>query len=141
MYRLNADRRPQKNLTLPQRRLEEELVKVINLGNLESAYLFSEEGLLIAGVQGKSEVSQDLALEIFYGVHEGMDVMRRENSFGGVTEVLLVATSRRKISVRTFPAFGQQVCLVLVVPKGKTYRSHANRLVRIIKQISEETMR
>ena len=42
----------------PQEILEHEFSKVINLGNLECVYLFSSEGLLLAGVKGQSDLDR-----------------------------------------------------------------------------------
>jgi hypothetical protein len=124
----------------PQARIESELAKVVNLGNLECAYLFSTEGLLLAGVQGRSDFSQNQALEIVYSVHDALKFFQESPSFQGIYEILIVSQSRQKISVRTFEAFSQPISLVLLVPRGKTYRSHANRLIRTIQMISQSEL-
>ena len=125
----------------PQKKVEGELTKVINLGNFECAYLFSEEGLLLAGIQGRSDFSQNQALEIDYSINDTLKFFNEEPGFNGVHEILMISESRQKISIRTFHAFDQQVSLVLLIPKGKTYRSHANRLLRTIQKIGQSELK
>ena len=119
----------------PQARIENEMSSVINLGNLECAYLFSSEGLLLAGAKGQSDFDQNQAIEIVYAVNDAIHFLDKSKEFIGTNEILLVSQSRRKISVRSFETFQQKVTLVLVIPKGKTYRSHTNRLISKIKKI------
>lgn len=126
---------------VPQRQIEAELAQIVNLGNLECAYLFSEDGLLISGVQGRSEFSQDNALEVAYSVSDGFEFLEYTDGFDGGLEILIFDRSRRKIGVRTFKAFGQNVSLVLVVPRGMRYRFLTNRLISMIKQISKQAMK
>jgi len=119
----------------PQERLENEFSKVINLGNLECVYLFSSEGLLLAGVKGQSDFDQNQAVEIVYDVNDAIKFLNESTEFSGMNEILMVSQSRRRISVRSFEAFQQTVSMVLVVPRGKTYRSYTNRLINSIKKI------
>ena len=121
-----------------QEHIEEELAKIVNLGNFECAYLFSEEGLLIAGVQGRSPLDQNRALEFYYAVHEAFSLMTEDEELGGGREILLLSGTRKRIVIRQFEAFGQRVTLIFVVPRGKTFRAHANRLVRMLQQVSKE---
>ncbi len=123
---------------VPQEQIELELSKVVNLGNFECAYLFSEEGLLLAGVQGRSLFGHNEALEAYYSIHEGFSFLSEKEEFDGGQEILMLARTRKRISIRRFFAFGQQVVLVLVIPRGKTFRAHANRLIRLIRLISRE---
>ncbi len=124
----------------PQAVIEAELAKVINLGNIECAYLFSGEGLLLAGSQGRSDFNHNQALEIMYSVNDALLFIQNSPGFIAAQEILLVAMNRRKIVVRTFPAFQQQVSLILVIPPAHTYRSHTNRLITKIQKIGQTVM-
>jgi hypothetical protein len=135
---VNRNSKTKNNIKLtPQAKIEHELSSIINLGNWECAYLFSSEGLLLAGVKGQSDFDQNQAIEIVYAVNDAIHFLDHSSIFSGMNEILMVSQSRRKISVRTFDAFQQKVSLVLVVPKGKTYRSHTNRLISKIKKIGQ----
>ena len=125
---------------VPQRQIEIELAKVVNLGNLECIYLFSEDGLLIAGIQGRSDFNQDNASELVYSVHDGLEYLDNATGFNGAIEILLLGRSRRRVSIRSFKTFGQNVKLVLVIPKSKTYRFLTNRIIRIIREISKASL-
>lgn len=125
----------------PQKQIETELAKVVNLGNLECAYLFSEEGLLLAGVQGRSDFTQNHALEIAFSIQDALRFFEESPNFHGVHEAVIISRTRQRVSIRSFPAFQQRVSLVLLVPRGKTYRSHSNRLIRIIQNIGQTETR
>jgi len=45
---------------------------------------------------------------------------------------------RRKVDIRYFRALEQQVTLALVIPPGKSYRSHANRIIRFLSRIETD---
>ena len=121
----------------PQEKIENELTKIINLGNIECAYVFSEEGLLMAGIQGGSDFTNNQAAELIYSVYEALKLLEESDNFNGSQELLFVSQTRKKISVRPFQAFGQRLTLILVVPRSKTYRSHTNRLIRNIQKIGQ----
>lgn len=121
----------------PQEKIENELAKIINLGNIECAYVFSDEGLVMAGIQGGSDFTDNQAAELIYSVHEALKLLEESKNFNGSLELLFVAQTRKKISVRPFQAFGRRLTLILVVPRGKTYRSHTNRLIRNIQKIGQ----
>ncbi len=140
-----ADQKTDKNIPsqdiVPQRQIEVELAQIVNLGNLECVYLFSADGLLISGVQGRSDFTQDNALEVAYSVYDGFEFLRDTDGFAGGMEVLLFDRSRRKIGVRIFKAFDQDVMMVLVIPPGRRYRFLTNRLIGLIKQISKQSLK
>ena len=135
---VNRNSSPKNKIKLtPQARIENEISSIINLGNLECAYLFSSEGLPLAGAKGQSDFNQNQAIEIVYAVNDATNFLDSSTEFNGTNEILMISQSRRKISIRSFEAFQQIVSLVLVVPKGKTYRSHTNRLINKIKRIGQ----
>jgi hypothetical protein len=134
------DQRPFSETIVPQKQIETELEKVVNLGSIDCMYLFSSEGLLLAGVSGGNDFSQDAAGEVAYTVTDALDFLGNDTAFKGGLEILMVGRTRRSVAVRTFRAFGQEVTLVLVVPRGKRYRANTNRLVKTIKEISQTVM-
>ncbi len=119
-----------------QAQIEGEIAKIVNLGNIECAYLFSNDGLLMAGIQGRNDFDQNHALEVVYSVNNAFKFLKETSNFNGAYEILMISKSKSKISVRVFQAFRQQVSLVILVHQGKTYRSFTNRLIRIIQKIS-----
>ena len=134
------DTRLRSETIVPQKQIELELEKVVNLGSMECIYLLSSEGLQLAGARNQSNFSSDHAGEVAFSVVEALEFLRNEPDFKGVLETLLVGRTRRSIVIRTFQAFAQEVTLILVIPRGKRYRAHTNRLVRTIKEISRAVM-
>jgi len=121
----------------PQQRIEEEIQKIVNLGNFEGAFLFSSEGLPLAQVKGWSQWTAEDALEVVVALQETVQRVGEKEDFSGVREVTFWSSTRKKLIVRFFEAFNQIVSLVLIVAPGKTYRSHANRLIRNIREIAQ----
>ncbi len=122
----------------PQQMIESEFMKVMNLGNFESVYLFSEEGLPIVELAGRGIVTADHASEIALTMGNALDSIETDESTGAVKEVLILTSTRRKIDLRYFRALDQNVTLVVVVPPGKTYRSHTNRMIRYLSKLTTD---
>ncbi len=121
-----------------QQAIEEEFVKVLNLGNFESVYLFSDEGLPLIELCGRGIVTVDDASQIVLLTKGALDVFNEEEAEPRVKEVLFYVKDRRKVDIRYFRALDQQVTLVLVIPPGKSYRSHANRMIRFLSHIATD---
>ncbi len=121
-----------------QQVIEEEFVKVMNLGNFESVYLFSDEGLPIVELCGRGIITVDDASEIVLQTKGSLEVFNEEETKPSVKEVLFYMDDRRKADIRYFQALDQQVTLVLVIPPGKSYRSHANRIIRFLSRIETD---
>lgn len=121
----------------PQEVIEEYLNEVQELGNYETAYLFSQEGLPMAEVRGETEITEDRLIEmsvLFQEVRKMADVM------GGISElkeIILEGYNRKKIVFRFFEGFDQIVVLALVIPPRKTYRGLTNRLMRLVQKLSK----
>ncbi|MEE4310809.1 MAG: hypothetical protein V2J62_02970 [candidate division KSB1 bacterium] len=121
----------------PQEVIEEYLNEVQELGNYESAYLFSQEGLPMAEVRGETEITEDRLIEmsvLFQEVRKMADVM------GGISElkeIILEGYNRKKIVFRFFEGFDQTVVLALVIPPRKTYRGLTNSLMRLVQKLSK----
>lgn len=121
-----------------QQAIEEEFVKVLNLGNFESVYLFSDEGLPLIDLCGRGIVTVDDASQIVLLTKGALDVFNEEKTERSVKEVLFYVKDRRKVDIRYFHALDQEVTLVLVIPPGKSYRSHANRMIRFLSRIATD---
>jgi len=126
-----------KNDYSPQERIENFMAEVIKLGNYETAYLLSEEGLALAHDMADEIVPEERLVEmavLFQEIQKMVDVM------GGISEIkelVVEGHNKRKIIFRFFNAFDQKVILSLVVPPQKTYRGLTNKLVRLIQKISD----
>jgi len=114
----------------PQLLIERRMHEVIALGNYEAAYLFSEEGLPMA--QAIRDPGQETPLvEVSLALQE---IRRTIQQLAGVRQLkeIVVEGESKRVVFRFFRAFEQEVTLVVVVPRGKSYRQHTNRLQRAI---------
>ena len=121
----------------PQERIENFMKEVIELGNYEMAYLLSAEGLLLAQSKADEVVPEDRLIEmsvLFQEIQKMADVMA---GISEIKELSIEGYNKRKIIFRIFDAFSQTVTLALIVPPQKTYRGLTNKLVRIIKKVSD----
>lgn len=119
----------------PQEVIEAEMRRVIAAGRYEMAHLFSEEGLVLAEAFGSRVIDRDRLAEVSVMFQE---VRRLAETMGGISrlrEVIMEGYNRRKIVFRFFPAFGQEVILVAVVPPRTAYRQATNQLMRRIESI------
>lgn len=111
--------------------------EVMESGNYEMAFLLSQEGLTLAQADGETIVPEDRLVELsiqFQEIQKMADVM------GGISEIrelVIEGYNKRKIVFRFFNAFDQSVVLALIIPPRKTYRGLTNKLVRLVKKISE----
>ncbi|MBC8184577.1 hypothetical protein H8E88_26070 [candidate division KSB1 bacterium] len=121
----------------PQEKIENFMSQVIKLGNYETAYLLSEEGLSLAHDMADEVVPEERLVEmsvLFQEIQQMADVM------GGISEInelIIEGHNKRKIIFRFFNAFDQKVVLTLVIPPQKTYRGFTNKLVRLIQKVSD----
>lgn len=120
----------------PQERIEKFMKEVIDLGNYEMAYLLSQEGLPLAQSKTAEIIPEDRLVEmsiIFQQIQQMADVMA---GISEIKELILEGTNKTKIAFRFFDAFDQSVILALIIPEKKAYRGVTNKLVRLIKKIS-----
>lgn len=116
----------------PQAIIEQQMRNIVQLGNYDAAYLFSDEGLPIATVSSIQDVDAERLAEMSILFQ---DVQRLANALGEIDdlkEMLLEGYKHRKIIFRFFPAFGEKVVLVAVIPPRKSYRKLTNELQRLI---------
>ena len=121
----------------PQELIEDYMKEIIGLGNYEMAYLYSQEGLPMAEIKGENIVPEDRLIEMSMLFQE---IIKMADVMGGISElkeIMLEGNNRRKIIFRFFQGFNQSLVLALVIPPRKTYRSLTNKLIRIIKTMSE----
>ena len=121
----------------PQENIENFMAEVIKLGNYETAYLISEEGLTLAHSLVDEVLPEERLIEmsvLFQDIQKMADVM------GGISEIkelVMEGHNKRKIIFRFFNAFDQKVILSLIIPPQKTYRGLTNKLVRLIQRVSD----
>jgi len=121
----------------PQERIENFIKEVVELGNYEMAYLFSQEGLLLAQSKTDDVVSEDRLVEMsiqFQEIQRMADVMAQISE---IKELVIEGYNKRKIVFRFFNAFDQTVALAIIIPPQKSYRGLTNKLVRLIQKISD----
>ena len=121
----------------PQEKIENFMKEVIELGNYEMAYLLSQEGLLLAQSKTAEIIPEDRLVEmsiLFQEIQQMADVMA---GISEIKELAIEGTNKRKIIFRLFDAFDQSVTLALIIPPKKTYRGLTNKLVRLIKKVSD----
>ena len=121
----------------PQENIENFMAEVIKLGNYETAYLISEEGLTLAHSLVDEVLPEERLIEmsvLFQDIQKMADVM------GGISEIkelVMEGHNKRKIIFRFFNAFDQKVIVSLIIPPQKTYRGLTNKLVRLIQRVSD----
>ncbi len=121
----------------PQEKIENFMKEVIELGNYEMAYLLSQEGLLLAQSKTAEIIPEDRLIEmsvLFQEIQQMADVMA---GISEIKELAIEGINKRKIIFRFFNAFDQSVTLALIIPPKKTYRGLTNKLVRLIKKVSD----
>ena len=121
----------------PQEKIENFMAEVVKLGNYETAYLLSEEGLALAHNMAEKIVPEERLIELsvlFQEIQQMADVM---GGIDDINELIIEGNNKRKIIFRFFNAFDQRVILSLVIPPQKTYRGLTNRLVRLIQKVSD----
>jgi predicted regulator of Ras-like GTPase activity (Roadblock/LC7/MglB family) len=119
----------------PQELIESKMRDFIQAGRYELAHLFSEEGLVLAEAFGSRVIERDRLAEVSVMFQE---VRKLAETMGGISqlrEVIMEGQNRRKIVFRFFPAFGQEVILVAVVPPRTAYRQATNQLVKLVESI------
>ncbi len=126
-----------KNQQPPQQRIEAFMAEVVKLGNFETAYLISEEGLTLAHTKTDTVIPEDRLIEIsvlFQEIQKMADLM---GSISQIKELVIEGHNKRKIILRFFKAFDQKVILALIIPPQKSYRQFTNKLVCLVKKISD----
>ncbi len=119
----------------PQDIIEAKMLALIEAGRYEMAHLFSAEGLVMAEAFGSRVIERDRLAEVSVMFQEVRNLAETMGGISRLREVIMEGQNRRKIVFRFFPAFGQEVILVAVVPPRTAYRLVTNQLVRLIESI------
>ena len=125
-----------KELT-PQEKIQQFMSEIIDDGNYESAYLFSDEGLTLASATKEQIIEEDRFVEmsmILQNIQKMADVM---GGIDNIRELIIDGNNRRKIVFRFFHAFDQDLVLALIIPPRKSYRGLTNKLIRLVQKISQ----
>jgi len=116
----------------PQIAIEAKMQEIVQLGNFESVYLFSDEGLPLARATSvpQSDEEQIAELSLMFN-----NLKNLASTIGGIErlrEVLIEGENHKRVIFRFFRAFTNDVVLAAVIPPRKTYRKVANDLQRLI---------
>ncbi|MBN1351680.1 hypothetical protein JXJ21_19860 [candidate division KSB1 bacterium] len=120
----------------PQSVIENEMRRIVTMGNYEMAHLFSDEGLPIAEAKNEESLERDRLIEISVYLQ---DIKRIADMMGGMSrlkEITMEGDNSRRIIFRFFEAFDQTVIFVAIVPPRTSYRKLTNQLVKLIQTVS-----
>lgn len=128
----------QKMSESPQEAIEQTMHRGVEDGLYEAAFLFTEDGLLLAEVKGEGEEARELLAEIAVRLGEIRHTLSQSDDSGSLHEVVLESRHFRKIVFRIIRAFGQNTILAVMIPPQRSYRAYTNRLEKIILRASFE---
>ena len=97
----------------------------------ESIYLFSCEGLLLAGCGRSEDEKQDSLLEYAFSLIETSRLMEEKS----VREINIQIHGRRYMIFRYFTAWDESLILAAVVSGKKGYKRAIGRLIRHIQEV------
>ncbi|MCK5739411.1 hypothetical protein KAH55_09520 [bacterium] len=120
----------------PQATIETEMKKIVEYGNYEMAFLFSEEGLLLADACNSTETNRHEMIEVSLHFQELQKTTEILQNYIEMKEAVMEGEKGKKIILRFFQAFEQTVVLALIVPPRKAYRKFTNNMVRLIQRVS-----
>ncbi|NOY57748.1 MAG: hypothetical protein GXO75_02285 [Calditrichaeota bacterium] len=115
-----------------QEKIEEQMKKIVDLGNYESVFLFDQEGLQLAQYAPRGIVEQVRVIEISLMIMELNKTVRDLAGITDLKEVIVEGEDGKRIIFRFIPFYGQTAIFVAVIPRHKSYRSLTNRLQRAI---------
>jgi len=95
-------------------------------------YLFSSEGLLLAGSSGSGDHSRDSLLEFAFSLIETTALL--ENDLP-VKEITIRSKTRATMIFRTFRAWDDDLILAAVVRGRKGYKRALSRLMKYIQEL------
>ena len=110
-----------------------EMQGMVQVGGFAAAYLFNQEGLILAShVADAGLLKEQQAVEFAVMMAKMKKVIKKMSGLGPLKELILEDSVGKKIVFRYLSVFGQTALLVLVVPAQRSYRGLANRLCRLI---------
>ncbi len=120
----------------PQLVIEEKMREILSNGNYDMVHLFSSEGLPLAECYNERVVPNDRLIELSLVFRELKKMADMMGKISNIKELTVEGYNRRKIVLRFFKAFQQEVVLVMVIPPKKAYRSLTNSLIKTIESVS-----
>ena len=115
-----------------QETIEGFLNQVVTLGNYESAYFFSNEGLPLGNIRATGVVTEMQAVEISIMMLEIKKAMKSILGMDHLHEMVIESADGRKLVFRFIAFYGEAAILVCVVPPHKSYRGLTNRIQKAI---------
>ncbi|MGQ9561428.1 MAG: hypothetical protein ACUVWA_13035 [Candidatus Oleimicrobiaceae bacterium] len=122
----------------PQELIEQHMLQLIRLGHYEAAYLFTVDGLPLAGVGSDTALHQDFLAETAIVLEQVQRAAQHSGEMTNLAEVMLEDRTGRKIVFRFIEAFGQPAVLAVMVAPHKSFRGLTNRLVRLIAKATSD---
>ena len=120
----------------PQSVIEKKMIEISEMGNYDMVSLFSDEGLPLAEFYNEQVIEQDRLAELSIMLREVRKMADAMGKISNIKEMIVEGFNHRKIVLRFFHAFNQDVVLAIVIPPKKSYKALTNSLVRTIEQIS-----
>ena len=100
-----------------QERIEEQMKKIVDLGNYESVFLFDQEGLQLAQYAPRGIVEEVRVIEISLMI---MEINKTVHDLAGITdlkEIIVEGVDGGKIIFRFIPFYGQTAIFVAVIDR------------------------
>jgi len=116
----------------PQELIESRMQAIVNLGNFEAVFLFTDEGLPLAKATAQDSSDEDRLAEMSLTFQ---NVKNLATSLGGIQrlkEVFIEGENHRKVVFRFFHALGNDLVLAAIIPPKRAYRKVTNDLQRLI---------
>jgi len=116
----------------PQELIEARMEAIVNLGNFEAVFLFTDEGLPLAKATRQDASDEDRLAEMSLTFQ---NVKNLATSLGGIErlkEVFIEGENHRKVVFRFFHALGNDLVLAAIIPPKRAYRKVTNDLQRLI---------
>lgn len=116
----------------PQELIESRMQAIVNLGNFEAVFLFTDEGLPLAKATAQDSSDEDRLAEMSLTFQ---NVKNLATSLGGIQrlkEVFIEGENHRKVVFRFFHALDNDLVLAAIIPPKRAYRKVTNDLQRLI---------
>lgn len=115
-----------------QTRIEEAMKDSFREERWESIFLFSGDGLLMAGQGSSPDYYEEKLLEFSFSLMEGLKRLDRHIP---MMEIRLKGKRGRTLVFRYFEAWGEELVLAAVVSGRKGYKRALSGLIRLIREL------
>lgn len=116
----------------PQIAIESKMREIVQLGNFESVFLFSDEGLPLARATASAQNDEEQLAELSLMFQNLKNLASTIGGIERLKEVFIEGENHQKVVFRFFRAFSSDVVLAAVIPPRKAYRKLTNDLQRLI---------